>query len=121
MALLKHDPTNRITYNEFFAHEFLDLEHAPTKENYDKAVALIHKAVEADTEKNTKEAFCLYCDSLRYFIPILTSKNEMFVKINVSEKKILTCMNVLLHIIIIIYVYICVYIYIYIYIYILFD
>jgi len=81
MALLKHDPTNRITYNEFFAHEFLDLEHAPTKENYDKAVALIHKAVEADAEKNAKEAFCLYCDSLRYFIPILTSKNEMFIKI----------------------------------------
>ncbi|KAH0955306.1 hypothetical protein HN011_003105 [Eciton burchellii] len=77
MALLKHDPTNRITYDEFFAHEFLDLEHAPTKENYDKAVALVHKAVEADAEKNAKEAFCLYCDSLRYFIPILTNETDL--------------------------------------------
>ncbi|XP_026825173.1 serine/threonine-protein kinase ULK3 isoform X2 [Ooceraea biroi] len=77
MALLKHNPSNRITYDEFFAHEFLDLEHAPTKENYEKAVALVHRAVEADAEKNAKEAFCLYCDSLRYFIPILTNETDL--------------------------------------------
>jgi len=35
MALLKHNPSDRITYDEFFAHDFLDLEHAATKENYD--------------------------------------------------------------------------------------
>lgn len=74
MALLKHNPANRITYDEFFAHDFLDLEHAPTKENYEKAAALVHKAVEMDTEKNAKEAFYLYCEALRYFIPILTGK-----------------------------------------------
>lgn len=75
MALLKHNPADRITYDEFFAHDFLDLEHAPTRENYDKAVALVHKAVETDADKNAKEAFYLYCEALRYFIPILTSKN----------------------------------------------
>ncbi|XP_050445773.1 serine/threonine-protein kinase ULK3 [Cataglyphis hispanica] len=77
MALLKHNPADRITYNEFFAHEFLDLEHAPTKENYDKAVALVHKAVEMDAEKNVKEAFYLYCEALRYFIPILTNESDL--------------------------------------------
>lgn len=77
MALLKHNPAHRIGYDEFFAHEFLDLEHAATKENYDKAVALINKAIEADTKKNAKEAFYLYCEALRYFIPILTSKNNI--------------------------------------------
>ncbi|KAL6265553.1 hypothetical protein P5V15_002348 [Pogonomyrmex californicus] len=77
MALLKHNPADRITYDEFFAHDFLDLEHAPTKENYDKAVALVHKAVEMDTEKNAKEAFYLYCEALRYFIPILTNENDL--------------------------------------------
>lgn len=77
MALLKHNPADRITYDDFFAHDFLDLEHAPTKENYDKAVMLVHKAVEMDTEKNVKEAFHLYCEALRYFIPILTNENDL--------------------------------------------
>lgn len=77
MALLKHNPADRITYEEFFAHDFLDLEHAPTKENYDKAAALVHKAVEMDTEKNAKEAFYLYCEALRYFIPILTNESDL--------------------------------------------
>ncbi|XP_011868269.1 PREDICTED: serine/threonine-protein kinase ULK3 isoform X2 [Vollenhovia emeryi] len=77
MALLKHNPADRITYDEFFAHDFLDLEHAPTKENYDKAAALVHKAVEMDTEKNAKEAFYLYCEALRYFIPILTNESDL--------------------------------------------
>lgn len=78
MALLKHNPADRMTYDEFFAHDFLDLEHAPTEENYHKAVTLVHKAVEADAEKNPKEAFYLYCEALRYFIPILTSKSNVF-------------------------------------------
>ncbi|XP_032666992.1 serine/threonine-protein kinase ULK3 isoform X2 [Odontomachus brunneus] len=76
MALLKHNPVDRITYDEFFAHDFLDLEHAPTRENYDKAVALVHKAVEADADKNAKEAFYLYCEALRYFIPVLTNESD---------------------------------------------
>lgn len=76
MALLKHNPNDRITYDEFFVHDFLDLEHAPTEKSYDKAVTLVHKAVEADADKNAKEAFYLYCEALRYFIPILTSKNN---------------------------------------------
>lgn len=76
MALLKHDPTERITYDQFFAHDFLDLEHAPTEQNYNKAVTLARRAVEADKEKNAKEAFYLYCESLRYFIPITTSKKQ---------------------------------------------
>ncbi|XP_014488893.1 PREDICTED: serine/threonine-protein kinase ULK3 isoform X2 [Dinoponera quadriceps] len=76
MALLKHNPADRITYDGFFAHDFLDLEHAPTRENYDKAVALVHKAVGADAERNLKEAFYLYCEALRYFIPILTNESD---------------------------------------------
>ncbi|XP_017877150.1 serine/threonine-protein kinase ULK3 isoform X3 [Ceratina calcarata] len=76
MSLLRHDPDQRITFDEFFAHDFLDLAHAPTKENYDKAVEIIQKAVKMDAEKNAKEAFHLYCEALRYFIPILTSETD---------------------------------------------
>lgn len=74
-SLLKHEPSARINYEGFFAHDFLDLEHAPTKENYNKAAALVQSAVNADMAKNSQEAFYLYCDALRYFIPILISIN----------------------------------------------
>ncbi|XP_076474288.1 unc-51 like kinase 3 homolog Aduk isoform X2 [Bombus vancouverensis nearcticus] len=77
MSLLRHNPDERITFDEFFAHDFLDLAHAPTKENYDKAVKLIQKAVKMDAEKNSKEALHLYCEALRYFIPIVTSETDL--------------------------------------------
>ncbi|XP_071873252.1 unc-51 like kinase 3 homolog Aduk isoform X2 [Bombus fervidus] len=77
MSLLRHDPDERITFDEFFAHDFLDLAHAPTKENYDKAVELIQKAVKMDAEKNLKDALHLYCEALRYFIPIVTSETDL--------------------------------------------
>lgn len=80
-SLLKHNPNERISFDDFFAHEFLDLEHAPTRENYEKAVAMVQVAVKLDSEKNYKEAYYCYCDALRYFIPILTSK-QFFIILN---------------------------------------
>ncbi|XP_014209923.1 serine/threonine-protein kinase ULK3 [Copidosoma floridanum] len=77
VRLLKHEPNERLTFDEFFAHEFLDLEHAPTKENFDKAVELIYKAVEADQKACHRDAYHLYCESLRYFIPILTNEANL--------------------------------------------
>ncbi|XP_015608023.1 serine/threonine-protein kinase ULK3 isoform X2 [Cephus cinctus] len=76
MSLLKHNPNERITFEEFFSHDFLDLVHAPTQDNYDKAVALVQRAVKLDTEKNHREAFHLYCDALRYFIPLLINEPD---------------------------------------------
>lgn len=75
MSLLKHDPNERIGFEEFFSHVFLDLEHAPTKENFDKALELVKEAVKNDTEKHYTEAFHLYSESLRYFIPAVTSNS----------------------------------------------
>ncbi|XP_074107124.1 unc-51 like kinase 3 homolog Aduk isoform X3 [Cotesia typhae] len=75
-SLLKHDPEERISFDNFFAHEFLDLEHAPTQENYEKAVALIQCGVKEDMEKNYQQAFQLYCNALRYFIPILMDESD---------------------------------------------
>ncbi|XP_076182282.1 unc-51 like kinase 3 homolog Aduk isoform X2 [Ptiloglossa arizonensis] len=77
MSLLKHDPDERISFDEFFAHDFLDLAHAPTKENYDTALELVQKAVKMDAEKRPKEAFHLYCQALRFFIPFLTSETDL--------------------------------------------
>lgn len=73
MSLLKRELSERISFDDFFAHEFLDLEHAPIPENYEKAAEIVHRAVKMDAEKNFHEAFHLYDEALRYFIPILKS------------------------------------------------
>lgn len=76
-SLLRHNPSERLTFEQFFSHEYLDLIHAPTRDNYDKAVSLVQKAVIYDREKNLKEAFHLYCEALRYFIPLLTNETDL--------------------------------------------
>ncbi|KAG7204805.1 hypothetical protein KM043_005211 [Ampulex compressa] len=75
-ALLKRDPMERITFDEFFAHDFLDLDYAPTEENYKKATELAQKAMALDVEKKEKEAFHVYCEALRYFIPFLMNETD---------------------------------------------
>ncbi|XP_034939008.1 serine/threonine-protein kinase ULK3 [Chelonus insularis] len=89
LSLLKHDPSQRISFEGFFAHDFLDLEHAPTAENYEKAVNLIQRAVKADAEKNSREAFHFYCDALKYFIPLLINETDLqkkkYLRIRINE------------------------------------
>lgn len=38
LALLQRDPLARITFEDFFAHPFLDLEHVPSPLCFEKAV-----------------------------------------------------------------------------------
>ncbi|XP_071453893.1 serine/threonine-protein kinase ULK3 isoform X2 [Hetaerina americana] len=73
-GLLKHDPSSRIDFEDFFKHPFLDLEHMPSEESYQKAIALVKEAVVKDSEKDWSAAFKLYCDSLLYFIPIVNDE-----------------------------------------------
>ncbi|XP_011314362.1 serine/threonine-protein kinase ULK3 isoform X2 [Fopius arisanus] len=75
-SLLKHDPNERLSFADFFGHEFLDLAHAPTEENHEKAITLIQSAVKADSEGNKQEASHLYCEALRYLIPQLTNEAD---------------------------------------------
>ncbi|KAK0080258.1 hypothetical protein PV325_000225 [Microctonus aethiopoides] len=77
LSLLKHEPTERLSFDEFFSHDFLDLEHTPTEENYEKAITLAQRAVTADKAKNNQEAFHLYCDALRYFVPLLINETDV--------------------------------------------
>ncbi|XP_073966643.1 unc-51 like kinase 3 homolog Aduk [Choristoneura fumiferana] len=74
--LLQHDPDERISYEEFFRHAYLDLEHMPSKENYDKAVTLIKQAVELDSAGCLEEAFGAYCASLRYLVPVVHCESD---------------------------------------------
>ncbi|XP_026325343.1 serine/threonine-protein kinase ULK3-like [Hyposmocoma kahamanoa] len=74
--LLRHDPDERISYEEFFAHPYLDLEHMPSKENYEKAVALVRRAVALDAAGRLREAFAAYRDGLRLLVPAVGAEGD---------------------------------------------
>ncbi|XP_045526344.1 serine/threonine-protein kinase ULK3 [Pieris brassicae] len=71
IRLLQHDPNKRISYVEFFNHEYLDLEHMPSKENYDKAVCLIKQAIELDCAGSLEPALRCYSEGLQYLVPVV--------------------------------------------------
>lgn len=74
VRLLQHDPKQRISFEEFFAHAYLDLEHIPSPQSYNKAVEIVCEAVECDKRKEYMDAFNLYCEALRYLVPLVQSK-----------------------------------------------
>ncbi|PNF34892.1 hypothetical protein B7P43_G01415 [Cryptotermes secundus] len=86
MSLLQHDPEKRINYEAFFKHSFLDLEHMPTPESYQKAVDLVCSAVRHDAENNYLEAFTLYIESLQYFIPLVNAEMDVKKKAAMRSK-----------------------------------
>lgn len=71
--LLQHNPAKRIDFVDYFNHDFLDLKHFPNEENFEKARSLVTRAVQNDTNGNYLEAYHLYCESLQYFIPVVSS------------------------------------------------
>ncbi|XP_075238426.1 serine/threonine-protein kinase ULK3-like isoform X2 [Lycorma delicatula] len=66
---LKYNPQERIDFEQFFSHPFIDIAHVPSPKTYSYAVELLHQAVKHDSKKEFKEAFNLYCDALAYLIP----------------------------------------------------
>lgn len=79
-SLLKHNPLQRITHEEFFKHPFIDLINMPRQISYERGLKIIKSAVELDNKKHYKEALCKYCLGLEYLIPHFKSKS--FDKIN---------------------------------------
>lgn len=73
-GLLKHNPSERINYDAYFGHAFLDLEHMPTQESYAKGLEALQLAVQLDLDQNYKAAFYKYCTGLQYLIPHASSK-----------------------------------------------
>lgn len=69
--LLQHDPDKRITFDEFFNHDFVDLKHAPNDQNMEKAIEIVTQAVEEDNKQNYSKAYHLYCEGLTYFVPLI--------------------------------------------------
>ncbi|NWJ11581.1 ULK3 kinase, partial [Crypturellus undulatus] len=95
--LLERDPGKRISFEHFFAHPFVDMEHMPSPESLGKAVSgalrcgehapcvgiclptlaslpqtsLVVEAVKKDQEGDASAALSLYCRALEYFVPAL--------------------------------------------------
>ncbi|KAM9275306.1 serine/threonine-protein kinase ULK3 isoform 4-T4 [Morus bassanus] len=69
--LLERDPMKRISFERFFAHPFVDMEHVPSPESLCKATDLVVEAVKKDQEGDASAALSLYCKALEYFVPAL--------------------------------------------------
>ncbi|XP_038220515.1 serine/threonine-protein kinase ULK3 isoform X2 [Zerene cesonia] len=84
--LLQHDPDKRISYEEFFEHEYLDLEHMPSKENYVKAVGLIKQAIDAECAGRPAAALALYSAALRRLVPAARCEPDALRRTALSAK-----------------------------------
>lgn len=73
--LLQHDPDQRITFVDFFSHDFVDLKHAPSDESMVKAIEIVTMAVEEDKAQNYSKAYHLYCEGLAYFAPLIDTES----------------------------------------------
>ncbi|GAB1294272.1 Serine/threonine-protein kinase ULK3 [Apodemus speciosus] len=69
--LLERDPSRRISFQDFFAHRWVDLEHMPSAESLARATALVVEAVKKDQEGDAAAALSLYCRALDFFVPAL--------------------------------------------------
>uniref|UniRef100_G1RX71 Serine/threonine-protein kinase ULK3 n=1 Tax=Nomascus leucogenys TaxID=61853 RepID=G1RX71_NOMLE len=69
--LLERDPSRRISFQDFFAHPWVDLEHMPSGESLGRATALVVQAVKKDQEGDAAAALSLYCKALDFFVPAL--------------------------------------------------
>ena len=83
---LERDPVKRIDYSEFFNHAFLDLEHLPCEESYQKAVTLGDEAVKLEHDGHLEDALALYKASLEYWIPLVTNERNVATKMSLRRK-----------------------------------
>ncbi|XP_023608885.1 serine/threonine-protein kinase ULK3 isoform X5 [Myotis lucifugus] len=69
--LLERDPGRRISFQDFFAHPWVDLDHMPSEESLARATILVVQAVKKDQEGDAAAALSLYCKALDFFVPAL--------------------------------------------------
>ncbi|NXO87508.1 ULK3 kinase, partial [Sitta europaea] len=74
--LLERDPQKRISFEGFFAHPFVDMEHIPGPESLGKATDLVVQAVRKDQEGDASTAFSLYRKALEYLVPALHYESD---------------------------------------------
>ncbi|XP_020600880.1 serine/threonine-protein kinase ULK3-like [Orbicella faveolata] len=86
LALLQRDPLARISFEEFFAHPFLDLEHVPSPLCLEKAIKLVTEAIKMDDASELKEAAKLYCEAMAFFLPAIEYEKDPQMKTRLRER-----------------------------------
>ncbi|XP_060611519.2 serine/threonine-protein kinase ULK3 [Anolis sagrei] len=75
--LLKRDPQQRLSFQAFFTHPFVDMEHMPSGESLGKATSLVTEAVKKDQAGDAAAALSLYSKALEYFVPALYYETDV--------------------------------------------
>lgn len=76
LSLLKRSPDDRIPFEQFFEHPFLDIDNAPSENCLPKATCLVKKAVELDSKGDYPAAVQLYCEAVSYFLPAIRYERD---------------------------------------------
>ncbi|RDD46289.1 Serine/threonine-protein kinase ULK3 [Trichoplax sp. H2] len=71
ISLLRRNPDERISFDNFFNHPFIDLEHMPSPECLAKSRDLFTEAVKRDNQNDLKGAAMYYTRGLEYFVPAI--------------------------------------------------
>jgi len=66
--LLQRNPSNRISFEDYFCSDYLDLEHLPSSDSFEKGVFVIKEAINCDLKKKTQEALFLYQEGISYLL-----------------------------------------------------
>lgn len=93
VRLLQRNPNQRMPFDEFFSHRFLDLDHMPSLESYEMGCQTLSQAVKEDREGNYSEAIDSYLNGLDYLLPILhfgLPLNEETSKLSLSRSALKT-------------------------------
>lgn len=67
--LLVKDQTKRMNFEELYRHQFIDIAHCPTMENYCKGVCMVKQATLLDNNRNYEDARAFYVEGLRFLVP----------------------------------------------------
>uniref|UniRef100_A0A6G1SAC2 Serine/threonine-protein kinase ULK3 n=1 Tax=Aceria tosichella TaxID=561515 RepID=A0A6G1SAC2_9ACAR len=68
--LLVKDQEKRMNFERLYRHQFIDIEHCPTLENYYKGVSLVRQATIFDNARNYEDARAFYVEALLYLVPV---------------------------------------------------
>lgn len=93
VRLLQRNPDNRISFQDFFDHQFLDLEHIPCLDSYKKGCTILSNAVTKDKNGELSQCIDLYLEGLDYLLPVYNfglPLNDETKKVNMTRQSLKT-------------------------------
>eukprot|EP01147_Barroeca_monosierra_P002430 gene2430-5370_t len=75
--LLQRNPSKRITFDAFFNHPFVDLEHVPSKQSQEKGKLLYVRGRESERQGDLRAALQMYCDAVPYYIAAASFETDV--------------------------------------------